>query len=100
MLIALLACVGLTLGLLSGFATQVRSGQDGVALDRDRRSLVVSRATVKTNVNRIFFKTGSRDRGQAVRYAYRLGTGVRVGRRERMFGILGGQCLGSQPTRI
>ena len=34
-------------------------------------ALVVSAATVKTHVNRIFFKTGSRDRAQAVRYAYR-----------------------------
>jgi len=36
-------------------------------------TLVVSHATVKTHVNRIFFKTGSRDRAQAVRYAYRHG---------------------------
>lgn len=33
-------------------------------------TLVVSRATVKTHVNRIFYKTGARDRAQAVRYAY------------------------------
>jgi DNA-binding NarL/FixJ family response regulator len=33
-------------------------------------SLVVSAATVKTHVNHIFQKTGARDRGQAVRYAY------------------------------
>jgi len=33
------------------------------------RALFVSEATVKTHVNRIFAKTGSRDRGQAVRYA-------------------------------
>jgi DNA-binding NarL/FixJ family response regulator len=32
--------------------------------------LVVSRATVKTHINHIFQKTGSRDRAQAVRYAY------------------------------
>jgi DNA-binding NarL/FixJ family response regulator len=32
--------------------------------------LVVSQATVKTHVNRIFHKTGARDRAQAVRYAY------------------------------
>jgi DNA-binding NarL/FixJ family response regulator len=31
--------------------------------------LVVSNATVKTHINRIFFKTGVRDRAQAVRYA-------------------------------
>jgi DNA-binding NarL/FixJ family response regulator len=36
-------------------------------------TLVVSGATVKTHVNRIFFKTGARDRAQAVRYAYRHG---------------------------
>ena len=34
------------------------------------RSLFVSEATVKTHVNRIFAKTGSRDRAQAMRYAY------------------------------
>jgi DNA-binding NarL/FixJ family response regulator len=33
-------------------------------------ALVVSGATVKTHVNRIFYKTGARDRAQAVRYAY------------------------------
>ena len=37
------------------------------------RALFVSEATVKTHVNRIFAKTGSRDRGQAVRYAYTRG---------------------------
>jgi DNA-binding NarL/FixJ family response regulator len=36
-------------------------------------SLVVSNATVKTHVNRIFSKTGARDRAQAVRYAYERG---------------------------
>jgi DNA-binding NarL/FixJ family response regulator len=35
--------------------------------------LVLSSATVKTHVNRIFYKTGARDRAQAVRYAYRHG---------------------------
>ena len=33
-------------------------------------TLVLSNATVKTHVNHIFAKTGVRDRGQAVRYAY------------------------------
>jgi DNA-binding NarL/FixJ family response regulator len=37
------------------------------------RTLFVSEATVKTHVNRIFAKTGSRDRAQAVRYAYAHG---------------------------
>ncbi|MGC2374404.1 MAG: response regulator transcription factor [Solirubrobacteraceae bacterium] len=36
-------------------------------------ALVVSQATVKTHVNRIFYKTGSRDRAQAVLYAYQRG---------------------------
>jgi DNA-binding NarL/FixJ family response regulator len=36
-------------------------------------ALVVSGATVKTHVNRVFFKTGARDRAQAVRYAYQHG---------------------------
>jgi DNA-binding NarL/FixJ family response regulator len=36
-------------------------------------ALVVSGATVKTHVNRILYKTGARDRAQAVRYAYQHG---------------------------
>jgi DNA-binding NarL/FixJ family response regulator len=36
-------------------------------------ALVVSHATVKTHVNRIFYKIGARDRAQAVRYAYQHG---------------------------
>jgi DNA-binding NarL/FixJ family response regulator len=35
--------------------------------------LYVAEATVKTHVNRIFAKTGSRDRAQAAAYAYRHG---------------------------
>ncbi len=37
------------------------------------RALFVSEATVKTHVNHIFAKTGSRDRSQAVAYAHRRG---------------------------
>jgi len=37
------------------------------------RELYVSEATVKTHVNRIFAKTGSRDRAQATRYAFTHG---------------------------
>jgi DNA-binding NarL/FixJ family response regulator len=37
------------------------------------RALFVSEATVKTHVNRIFAKTGSRDRTQAVRFAFTHG---------------------------
>jgi DNA-binding NarL/FixJ family response regulator len=36
-------------------------------------ALVVSGATVKTHVNRIFAKIGARDRAQAVRYAFERG---------------------------
>ena len=36
-------------------------------------NLVLSNATVKTHINRIFYKTGARDRAQAVRYAYQHG---------------------------
>lgn len=36
-------------------------------------ALVVSAATVKTHINRIFYKTGARDRAQAVHYAYEHG---------------------------
>jgi DNA-binding NarL/FixJ family response regulator len=36
-------------------------------------ALVLSGATVKTHINRIFAKTGVRDRAQAVAYAYRTG---------------------------
>jgi DNA-binding NarL/FixJ family response regulator len=37
------------------------------------QTLVVSNATVKTHVNRIFAKIGARDRAGAVRYAYQNG---------------------------
>jgi DNA-binding NarL/FixJ family response regulator len=37
------------------------------------RDLVLSEATVKTHINRLFAKTGVRDRAQAVRYAYEHG---------------------------
>ena len=37
------------------------------------RELFVSEATVKTHVNRIFAKTSSRDRPQAIAYAHRRG---------------------------
>ena len=35
--------------------------------------LFLSNATIKTHINRIFAKTGARDRAQAVRYAYQHG---------------------------
>jgi DNA-binding NarL/FixJ family response regulator len=37
------------------------------------RTLFVSETTVKTHVNRIFAKTGSRDRIQAIHYPYSNG---------------------------
>jgi DNA-binding NarL/FixJ family response regulator len=43
------------------------------------RALFVSEATVKTHVNRIFAKTGSRSRAQATRYAHTHGYANRPG---------------------
>jgi DNA-binding NarL/FixJ family response regulator len=42
----------------------------GLSNSEISRDLVLSGATVKTHINHIFAKTGVRDRGQAVRYAY------------------------------
>ena len=49
---------------------------DGQSNREIARTLFVSEATVKTHVNRIFAKTGSRDRAQAIRYAYTHGYAV------------------------
>jgi DNA-binding NarL/FixJ family response regulator len=46
---------------------------DGLSNGEIGERLLLGRATVKTHVNRIFAKTGVRDRAQAVRYAYRTG---------------------------
>jgi DNA-binding NarL/FixJ family response regulator len=51
------------LGLIAG----------GLSNDEIAGRLYLSRATVKTHINRIFAKTGARDRAQAVRYAYDRG---------------------------
>jgi DNA-binding NarL/FixJ family response regulator len=46
---------------------------DGLSNTEIGERLFLGQATVKTHVNRIFAKTGVRDRAQAVRYAYRTG---------------------------
>ena len=45
----------------------------GLSNQEIANKLVLSNATVKTHINRIFYKTGARDRAQAVRYAYQHG---------------------------
>ncbi len=45
----------------------------GLSNSEIAQRLVVSEATVKTHVNRIFAKIAARDRAQAVRWAYQHG---------------------------
>lgn len=45
----------------------------GLSNEEIGAQLYLGRATVKTHVNRIFAKTGVRDRAQAVRYAFAVG---------------------------
>ena len=45
--------------------------------------LYLSHATVKTHINRIFAKTGARDRAQAVRYAYQHNLATPAGPHQR-----------------
>lgn len=43
----------------------------GLSNNEIAAQLYVSEATVKTRINHIFAKTGSRDRGQAIAYTHR-----------------------------
>ncbi|MGW4231379.1 response regulator [Streptomyces sp. NPDC004980] len=46
---------------------------EGLSNAEIARTLHISQATVKTHINNLFAKTGTRDRAQAVRYAYGRG---------------------------
>jgi DNA-binding NarL/FixJ family response regulator len=50
---------------------------EGLSNGEIAERLVVSNATVKTHINRIFMKIGARNRAQAVRYAFRHGLATR-----------------------
>ncbi len=52
----------------AGLATSGRSRPAGTDPRETAEALALSSATVKTQVNRILYKTGARDRAQAVRY--------------------------------
>ena len=60
-------------GLTEREADVLRLIAKGLSNHDIARELVVSVATVKTHVNHLFAKTGSRDRAQAVAYAHRTG---------------------------
>jgi DNA-binding NarL/FixJ family response regulator len=60
-------------GLTSREAEVLTLLASGLSNAEIARHLFLSNATVKTHINRIFAKTGARDRAQAVRFAYQHG---------------------------
>jgi DNA-binding NarL/FixJ family response regulator len=60
-------------GLTSREAEVLTLLASGLSNTEIAQHLFLSNATVKTHINRIFAKTGARDRAQAVRYAYQHG---------------------------
>ena len=60
-------------GLTSREAEVLTLLASGLSNAEIAQRLFLSNATVKTHINRIFAKTGVRDRAQAVRYAYQHG---------------------------
>jgi DNA-binding NarL/FixJ family response regulator len=58
-------------GLTEREAEVLRLIATGLSNNEIAARLFVSEATIKTHINRIFAKTASRDRGQAIAYAHR-----------------------------
>jgi DNA-binding NarL/FixJ family response regulator len=65
------AFLGLPNGLTEREAEVLRLIATGLSNTEIATRLFVSEANVKTHINRIFAKTGSRDRAQAIAYAHR-----------------------------